>query len=330
MDAVYTYVDGEDAVWREAYLACRRRQGASETTLSDIRCLDHGELAVSVHLLLGHCPWVRTVHVVHAGAGLAAPTRAALKPYLDSGRVSLVPQATLVPMETFSSCTVEAHLHHIPGLSARFLYSNDDMMVGRDMTPGDFDAADVSFFPQSEWPPPANMAEQHCDNTWAAFRRAHPTCPTPPCRAPHVVSVMSVAACRAAWATYPRELEAMCQQPLRSAHSTLNFQLLATLEGHARGLVKLRGATHRPGQRPRLAWALVEAEPAGFAHVLEQMPHRFCINGVDAASQGAFLRFAEQYLQRCEQGAYPRITQWSYAAHRQAEGDDRATGPPAP
>ena len=41
-------------------------------------------------------------------------------------------------LPTFSSPSIEAHLHRIPGLSDKFIYLNDDVMFGRDVWPDDF------------------------------------------------------------------------------------------------------------------------------------------------------------------------------------------------
>ena len=41
-------------------------------------------------------------------------------------------------LPTFSSPSIEAHLHRVPGLSDKFIYLNDDVMFGRDVWPDDF------------------------------------------------------------------------------------------------------------------------------------------------------------------------------------------------
>ncbi len=48
----------------------------------------------------------------------------------------LFPNKSHLP--TFSSPSIEAHLHRIPGLSDKFLYLNDDVMFGKDVWPDDF------------------------------------------------------------------------------------------------------------------------------------------------------------------------------------------------
>jgi UDP-N-acetylglucosamine-lysosomal-enzyme len=41
-------------------------------------------------------------------------------------------------LPTFSSPSIESHLHRIPGLSDKFIYMNDDVMFGSDVWPDDF------------------------------------------------------------------------------------------------------------------------------------------------------------------------------------------------
>lgn len=41
-------------------------------------------------------------------------------------------------LPTFSSPSIETHIHRIPGLSQKFIYLNDDVMFGKDVWPDDF------------------------------------------------------------------------------------------------------------------------------------------------------------------------------------------------
>lgn len=306
MDAVYTYVDGDDPAWRAGYAE------AAGIPLSDIRFRDHGELALSVRLLMLHCPWVRRVHVVHAGDGVRPDTLAALERAVPAGRLRVVPQRTLVDGGCYSSCAVEARLWRLPGLTPTFLYLNDDMMVGRPLPLAAFVGdggrpwLDCSAVPAGY--APVNTAQQHCDNAWKLlypFTR-------PRLHAPHFPAVVSVEACRRMWAQHPGLDRAL--PPIRTP-GTVNPQLLATLIAARDGLGTLRTRAHLPPHR--LARAFVEAEPDGLAHVLEQCPHFFCVNGVDAGSERRFAAFAQQYLAACrrriaKRAAYPAITEWTY------------------
>jgi len=93
------------------------------------RQLDELKYALrSVHLF---APWIRKIFIV---------TDSVQPAWLDEH-----PKVTVVRSEEFFSDTsvlpthnsmaVESQLHHIPGLSEHFLYSNDDMFFGRRVNP---------------------------------------------------------------------------------------------------------------------------------------------------------------------------------------------------
>ncbi len=61
---------------------------------------------------------------------------------LDNPRVTLVSHEEIFQdpshLPTYSSPAIESHLHHIPGLSKKFIYMNDDVMFGDKVWPEDF------------------------------------------------------------------------------------------------------------------------------------------------------------------------------------------------
>ncbi len=140
IDAVYTWVDGSDPAWRarkQARLAglgeAARELEASAT--SDVRFLSRDELRYSLRSVDRFAPFVRKVHIV---------TDRQIPRWLDTQHPrlhivfhdDLFKDATHLP--TFSSQAIESHLHRIPGLSERFIYFNDDILLWRPVTPGDF------------------------------------------------------------------------------------------------------------------------------------------------------------------------------------------------
>jgi hypothetical protein len=133
IDVVYTWVDGSDPGWR----ATRdRHRGGGSLPSSDIdeRFADRGELRASLRSLDLYAPWVRRVFLVTAGQRPA---------WLDPSepRLTVVDHEEIFPdpavLPTFNSHSIEACLHRIPGLAARFLYLNDDVLFGREVTPHD-------------------------------------------------------------------------------------------------------------------------------------------------------------------------------------------------
>ncbi|XP_012264034.2 N-acetylglucosamine-1-phosphotransferase subunits alpha/beta isoform X2 [Athalia rosae] len=82
-----------------------------------------------------YAPWVRHVYIV---------TNGQIPSWLDMDN----PRLTLITHEdifldhkdlpTFSSPAIESHIHRIPGLSDKFLYFNDDVLLGAEIWPEDF------------------------------------------------------------------------------------------------------------------------------------------------------------------------------------------------
>jgi len=304
MDVVYTYVDGSNPEWLQQYAA------ATNIPLSDIRFLDHGELVFALSLLRAHCDaWVRHVYVVHAGPGIKTDTMAAIQ-RLFPGRLRTVPQSDIVVGgPTFSSCTVEANLWRLPGLSDPFVYSNDDMAFGRPFAlsryfVGELPWIDCSAVPASH--ETCNMSQQHNENAWRLFKSKFPYSRIPHVHVSHFPSVMSVAGCKRTWQIFGDELAAA---PLIRCDTTINFQLLAALVTIEAGLGKLRTRAHLPPHS--LARAFVEMQPEGLAHILRQRPHFFCVNGVNRENARLFHEFCRQFLQN--KGKAPTITRWTWS-----------------
>ncbi|XP_047097199.1 N-acetylglucosamine-1-phosphotransferase subunits alpha/beta-like isoform X1 [Schistocerca piceifrons] len=108
---------------------------ANTESLAPSRFEDKEELRYSLRSLEKFAPWVRHVYVVTNGQ----------IPHwlnLDNPRLTVVPHNKIFPdmshLPTFSSPAIETHLHRIPGLSDKFLYFNDDVMLGKEVWPEDF------------------------------------------------------------------------------------------------------------------------------------------------------------------------------------------------
>ncbi|MGK5520446.1 stealth family protein [Micromonospora sp. URMC 107] len=152
VDVVYTWVDGTDPAW------LRRRAEVAGTpyhaeAASAARFLSRDELRYSLRSLHTYAPWVRNVYVV---------TDDQVPPWLDPARPGLrvVSHREIFrdpsALPTFNSHAIESQLHHIDGLSEHFLYFNDDVFLGRDVTPRDFFLANgiSKFFPSPALVPP--------------------------------------------------------------------------------------------------------------------------------------------------------------------------------
>lgn len=150
IDVVYTWVDGADPRWNEARIAAlgsRQTVTPQHAATDAARFRSHDELRYSLRSLSMYAPWVRTIHIVAAGQ----------VPYwLDTGhpQINLVDHREIFPehcLPVFNSHAIESRLHHIPGLSERYLYLNDDVFFGRSVGPDLFFHGNglAKFFPSS-------------------------------------------------------------------------------------------------------------------------------------------------------------------------------------
>ncbi|MYW64206.1 sugar phosphotransferase [Streptomyces sp. SID8379] len=137
LDAVYTWVDGDDPVLaakREAHRTGRapdarsREAGASRYT-------SHDELKYSLRSLDMYAPFLRNIYIVTDGQtpswlDITAPGIRVV----DHKEIFRDPDA----LPVFNSHAIGTQLHHIDGLAEHYLYFNDDVFLGRPVTPGHF------------------------------------------------------------------------------------------------------------------------------------------------------------------------------------------------
>ncbi|MFC7534244.1 stealth family protein [Actinoplanes sp. GCM10030250] len=136
IDVVYTWVDGSDTAWQRRKaraLADNAWVGeVSSQTANDSRYASRDELRYSMRALHAFAPWVRRVFLV---------TDDQVPPWLDLGhpRLTVVSHREIFgdtgKLPTFNSQAIESRLHRIPGLAEHFLYLNDDVVLGRPVTP---------------------------------------------------------------------------------------------------------------------------------------------------------------------------------------------------
>jgi hypothetical protein len=136
VDAVYTWVDGDDPRWRERMTAARdAHRAVRDDAVGAQRFADRGELRHSLRSLAYFAPWLRRIYLV---------TDDQLPAWLDLShpRVTVVSHREIFGdagrLPTFNSRAIESRLHRIPGLAEHFLYLNDDMFLGRALPPTAF------------------------------------------------------------------------------------------------------------------------------------------------------------------------------------------------
>ncbi|MFB7666095.1 stealth family protein [Kitasatospora sp. NPDC056138] len=133
IDVVYTWVDGNDPAWqRRRAEADGSAQDLNPEAANDARYMSRDELRYSLRSLHLNAPWVRTVYLV---------TDDQTPSWLDTSnpRIKVLSHREIfrdqTALPTFNSHAIESQLHHIEGLSEQFLYFNDDVFLGRPISP---------------------------------------------------------------------------------------------------------------------------------------------------------------------------------------------------
>lgn len=158
IDVVYTWVNGSDPIWvekmqfwKEKMLEKEHSEAISANASvgneavnatsgegdqhSLNRYRDSNELKYSLRSLELYAPWIHKIYIV---------TDNQVPNWLDTThpRIQMISHTDIFNnvshLPVFSSPAIEAHLHNIPGLTKKFIYFNDDVMLGRSVLPEDF------------------------------------------------------------------------------------------------------------------------------------------------------------------------------------------------
>jgi UDP-N-acetylglucosamine-lysosomal-enzyme len=145
---------------------------------TDNRFEDNDQLKYSLRSLEINAPWIRNVYLV---------TNGQVPNWLNTSnsRIKLVTHADIFVnkshLPTFSSSAIETHLHRIQGLSKKFLYFNDDILLGKPITLGDFYTESKGFriFLTSIL---INTCELYCPRVWLNDGECDDVCNTKDCK----------------------------------------------------------------------------------------------------------------------------------------------------
>lgn len=128
-----------------------QHQIVTATTMNSSGCCRPILRRYSLRSLETNAPWIRHIYIV---------TNGQVPSWLDTSnpRVSIIPHDVIFAnhsvLPTFSSLAIEFNLHRIPGLSETFLYFNDDVFLGRPVTPWDLMNLRHQQFLYASWPVP--------------------------------------------------------------------------------------------------------------------------------------------------------------------------------
>lgn len=160
VDAVYTWVDDTDPVWREKRDAARLARGlpTDGAEAGDVRFRNRDELRYSLRSLATHAPWIRKIFLV---------TDDQTPSWLNTEHpdIQVVSHREIFAdpswLPTFNSHAIESQLHRIEGLAEHFLYVNDDVFFGRPLAPNKFFQSNGNslFFRSPTAVPPGEVTE---------------------------------------------------------------------------------------------------------------------------------------------------------------------------
>ncbi len=314
IDAVFTWVDGSDPVWREKKNALLRARGVAVPADADnaSRFQDNDELRYALRAVARFAPWLRRVHLVTADQKPA---------WLNTETVNLVSHADIFPpdlLPVFSTRPIEFCVHRVPGLADHFLYFNDDFMLGRAVKPEDFFLPDgrplVWAVRRGEASMRALMGKEGAASSHAsAVARSHKLIAERfgqnlPYTMRHFPKAMTRATADELWRVFPAEVAATLASPFR-APSDVSVTMLYPLYLLATGQGKLR-----PVNGWRQAVDLFSGGPAhmggslGDANIRRKMacirllrPRTYCLNdapGATDAGREELRRFLARMLPR--------------------------------
>lgn len=131
IDFVLTWIDGNDPDWQDIRNEYVKYPNESKNI---IRFRDWDNLHYWFRGIEKFAPWVNRIHFVTWGH---------LPPWLnrDHPKLNIVKHEDYIPgvyLPTFSSHTLEIHLHRINGLTDQFVYFNDDIFITRPVNETDF------------------------------------------------------------------------------------------------------------------------------------------------------------------------------------------------
>ncbi len=134
IDIVFSWVDGTDQEWQRARAAKMQSYVVGEGDDHEARFRQINELKYAMRSVHLFAPWIRNIVVV---------TDSPRPEWLaDHPRVRVLPSSEFFAdpsvLPTYNSHAVESQLHRISGLSEHFIYSNDDMFFGREVSPQSF------------------------------------------------------------------------------------------------------------------------------------------------------------------------------------------------
>ena len=216
MDAVITYVDGNDPVWRKSFAQ------AVGVPAIEKRYRDWGTLVYLVRGIRRYMPFIRNIFLVVSG-------ESQVPSWVSGSDVRVVLHSEIIPqrfLPVFNSTAIEMFLHRIPGLDEQFVYFNDDMFPVRPTREEEFYVEGKSVIGFRKHLLHFGLYKQQTRNADLLARKALGMAPGPLfVRPQHTCSPMQKSACEEVYARIGDELDASIS-PLREKYNVNQYVFL--------------------------------------------------------------------------------------------------------
>ncbi len=142
IDAVISWVDGDDPVFKQKLSTYCQQQGIEPfTAVEPTRIQQCNEIHYCLHALRCFAPWLRRIYIITNQQ--IPPTVAAMQGTAFGNKIQIIDQNDLLNKYSnttpiFNSISAEWLIWLIPGLSKQFIYLNDDFFIIRPVEPTDF------------------------------------------------------------------------------------------------------------------------------------------------------------------------------------------------
>ena len=129
IDFVVTWLDSSDKLWQKEYFKYKGEYSSGDQSESRFRNWDL--FRFWFRAVERYAPWVNKVYLI---------TNGTFPKWINdlNPKLVLVNHKDYIPVQflpTFNSCTIELHMHRIPGLSEHFVYFNDDCFINGHIDP---------------------------------------------------------------------------------------------------------------------------------------------------------------------------------------------------
>ena len=132
VDIVYLWCNSSDAAWREKKNQELKKYNKSldNDATSECRFINNDELIYSLRSLEKYASWINNIFIVTDNQ---IPSRIDV----TNPKIHIIDHSQILPksaLPTFNASAIETVLHKIPNLSEHFLFANDDMFFGRQVS----------------------------------------------------------------------------------------------------------------------------------------------------------------------------------------------------